>query len=426
MYPDSEDMLRIILQKLPGFLDSHDPNCKFYIVKYLGLVVLHNLIQINTEYAEEYRIFIMEALQSKDVTIRLRALELIKITTTTKSLIETIKNLLTEVQKPINAGIKEELISTCLYLLSLNQYELVEDFKWMFEVLLQIVNFKTETHEAQLSSIMLDVVLRVEELREEACELSLNTLEIFDMLKSEKCEALTALLFIIGEFSSYFSESNLSKALSLVTKPRWGLLNFHESVYNALSSCVFKIFIRANEDGIFEACVKKLQENSVQIEHMESQERSLLYLNILTTADKEKLNFVLKPFLPIHPSAQSLIFPPDALLHNFIVNDEELFTTKSDGTLEYHYYREEDFGDIPMTDQEKKAAKQKIKDKQMQDPYYIKPKKGKKKKGKKSKKTEQKVKEITESVDVVKEDEARKPEAPKKYSVNRSEPLIPS
>ncbi|OMJ67797.1 hypothetical protein SteCoe_34942 [Stentor coeruleus] len=421
LFHDSDDMLRIILQKLPGFLDSHDPN-----LKYLGLVILHKLIQINIEYAEEYKIFIMEALQSKDVTIRLRALELIKITTTSKSLVETIKNLLIEVEKPTNAGIKEELISSCLYLLSFNQYELVEDFKWMFEVLLQIVNFKTEIHEAQLSSIMLDVVLRVEELREDACELSLNTLEIFDTLKSEKCEALTALIFIIGEFSSYFNEENLGRALSLVTKPRWELLNFHESVYNALSSCVFKIFIRAKEDRIFDACVKKLQENSVQIEHMESQERSLLYLNILTTADKEKLNFVLKPFLPIHPSAQNFIFPPDALQQNFIVNDDELFTTKSDGTIEYYYYREEDFGDIPMTDQEKKVAKQNIKDKQMQDPYYIKPKKGKKKKGKKSKKLEEKVEEIKENPDIIKDEEAKKPPSPKKYSVNRAEPLIPT
>ena len=129
IFTESEEMMRLALSKLNGFLDSHDPNRNNYKVKYLGLVALQQMIRISPSITDEYRIFILEALQSKDITIRLQALGLLKITTNTGTLVETIKNLLEEIEKPTNASIKEELFSCCLYLLTHNQYELVENFK---------------------------------------------------------------------------------------------------------------------------------------------------------------------------------------------------------------------------------------------------------------------------------------------------------
>lgn len=360
----------------------------------------------------------MEALQSKDITIRLRALGLLKIITTPGTLVDTITNLLAEIEKPGNSNIKEDLVSCALYLLTLNQYELVEDFRWMFEVLVKVVTLKTVFHEAQLSSVMLDVVLRVEELRAEACEISLDTLEKFDTLKSDKCEALTALLFILGEFCNYMRPELQEKALNLLAKPRWNLISFHESVYNALSSSIFKVALRLNEHSLFETCVQKLKETSSQIDHMEAQERSLMYINIIVNTKKDNINIILNPFLPIHPSAQSLISLPEELTKPFTVNNEELVTTKSDGSLEYHYFRDEDFGEV-VSEEQKANAKQKIKEKQMLDPFYINSKKkGKKKKGKKPKTTEETV--------PIEEPEEKKPEVHKKYSVNKAEPLLPS
>ena len=422
IYPESEEMIRLALSKLHAFLDSHDPNRNAYSVKYLGLVALHQLIQIYPSIIDEYRIFTLEALQSRDITIRLKALSLLKITTTPATLQETVANLLKEIENPSSASIKEELISCCLYLLSCNQYELVEDFKWMFEVLLRLVALKTSSHEAQLSSIMLDVVLRVEEMREEACEVLMGVLEQFDSLRTERCEALTALIFIIGEFCGCIRHELLVKALQLLTRERWDVIAFHESVYNALSSAVFKISLRLKQSELDEACVRKIRETSTQIEHMEAQERALMYLNILNSCEKESISAVLLPFLPIHPSAQSLLSPPQEILVAFEVDNGELVTVNENGSMEYHYFRDEDFGEIQSTEEEKKIAKMRIKEKQMQDPFYIKPKKGKKKKGKRSKKTEEAAGEQVS----VKEEPVEKKAEQKKYSINRTEPLLPS
>jgi hypothetical protein len=427
VFRDNSEMVRLSISRVHGFLDSNDPNCEFYVVKYLGLVALHMLIEIMPDIADEYRIFIIEAMQSRDLTIRLRALGLLKLTTTAGTIQETVKNLIAEAEKPNSAGIKEELVSCCLFLISKGQYELVENFKWMFEVLMTLVELKTATHEAQLSSIIIDVVLRVEELRAEACDIALSVLERFDSLKSDRCEALNALIFIIGEFCSCMSPESIAKAVTLLTLPRWGTLSLHESVHNALSSAIFKLSLRTQAQESQEKCMKKLIDCSAQIEHMEAQERSLLFINITKKGNLSDLANALTPFLPIHPSAQSLIFPPDCLLTPFEVNNEELCTVKEDGTTEFFYYREEDFGEKLMTEQEKMEAKRKLREKQMQDPFYLKPKKGKKKKGKKGKKEEGKVEEMEEKKDegIGRDEKESVVETKKKYSVNRTQPLIP-
>lgn len=390
-------------------------------MKYLGLTALEQLISIAPQLAEEYKIFILEALQSKDITIRLRALKIVKLTATAETLKEIVNNLLLELEKASNAGIKEEIVSCVLFLLSVNQYELVVDFRWMFEVLLKMILIKTQSHEAQLSSIMLDVVLRVEELREEAMELALDLLEKFDSLRTDRCEALTALLFLLGEFCGHLKPQSLSQAVNLVLKPRWHSVNFHENVYNALSSCLFKLSLKAQDD-VVGSCIEKIKENCANGEHMEAQERSVIYFNVLKNCQQVKeLKFM--SFLPIHPSAQGFISPPDELLKEFEVDENEIRTVKEDGSVEFHYFRDEDFKEPEMTDVDRKLAKLKIKEKQMNDPFYIKTKKGKKK-GKKSKAPVQDVRkpEVKESVEEVVED---KPVAVKKYTVNRTDPLVP-
>jgi hypothetical protein len=421
VFHETDELVRLALSKLNGFLDSNDPNCKNYLVKYLGLTALEQLIAFSPRLAEEYRIFILEALQSKDLTIRLRALRIVKLTATSETLPEITSNLLSELEKPSNAGIKEEIISCLLYLLSLNQYELIIDFRWMFEVLLKLVQQKTSNHEAQLSSIVLDVVLRVPELREEAVELSLQLLEKFDSLRSERCEALTGLLFILGEFCSLLTQENFRLAVSLLLKPRWDSVGFHENVYNALSSCLFKLALRA-DPAEAEKCFAKVKANCLASEHMEAQERSWFFFNVLEKCEKDQVSKVLMPFLPIHPAAQALIFPPDELLMPFEVDEKEIMTVRDDGSVEFHYFREEDFKDDQMTDVDRKLAKLKMKEKQMNDPFYIKPKKGKKKKGKKSKAKEEQIIEKEEKVESSVE---VKPKAVKKYTVNRADPLVP-
>lgn len=124
----------------------------------------------------EFRVFTLEALQSKDLTIRLRALDIILLTTTTDTVVEIVHQLIQEINNPNSTDIKEDIIATILGIVCKDHYDLIEDFEWLFRILLSLASIKTQKNENQLSGIMLDVVLRVEELRPEACEMLLETL----------------------------------------------------------------------------------------------------------------------------------------------------------------------------------------------------------------------------------------------------------
>lgn len=282
------------------------------------------------------------------------------------------------------------------------------------------MKLKTNKYEAQLSSIMLDVVVRVEQLRPEAAELALGQLEQFELLKSDKCEALNALLFIIGEFGGTLSPENQAKSLELVLKDRWKLLNFPESVQNALTSATFKLSlkIRSLNKELFDIANEKLEERSKQVDYMESQERSLLYINVvknLNDAEIADLGNLIEYLTPVPSYTQSMVFAPESMLVPIDIDENEIQTRNEDGSVVYHYFRDEDF--VPndgLTDEQRRIIRKQIRDKQQDDPFYIKTKKKGKKKGKK--------KRILESVPNAEEEKKEeaplpKPNAEKKYTV---------
>lgn len=404
-------LLSLAVERLQNFLESNDPNLKF-----LGLSSLQQIILSETVRAEEYHSFVVESLQSKDFTIRLKALDLLKITTTKQNLPEAISHIMQETQSSQNAELKEELIGTGLFLLGKNHYELVEDFKWMFEVLCSFTKLKSQKHEAHISSIMLDSVIRVRELRAEACCLVLEILSHFEELKTERCEAITAMLFILGEFAEHMDQESIQQCFSLVSSHKWNTLLFPDTVQNALTACVFKL-LRFLEDQSEAVCL--LKQKTSQIDYMEAQERSLLYVNILENlTDLSTLKEVFTELLPVHPNAQLLIQPSEEINEPFEIDQTELVTQNEDGSWTYHYFREEDFHSGTLTEEQKKELRKQMKEKVKEDPFYIKSKK----KGKKKKKKLPKKEEVPETLEVK---ELPQPSSEKKYSVNRDQPLLP-
>ena len=78
IFSEHPRMIDMAVARLQFFLNHEDLNCKHYTVKYLGLLGMKELIKLNVPFKDEYRVFVMEAFQSRDPTIRLRALDLLK------------------------------------------------------------------------------------------------------------------------------------------------------------------------------------------------------------------------------------------------------------------------------------------------------------------------------------------------------------
>jgi hypothetical protein len=432
-FPENEQMVNAALNRLQVFLDSADANCKVYIVKYLGLCALQEIIEASVTIGDEYRPFMLEALQSKDISIRLRALVLLQLTviytqTRNETLIEVVTKLLQECQNSDNADIKEEIIGCILSLLSQNHYSLVEDFRWMFEMLGAIAKVKTLEFESQLSGIMLDVLLRVEELRPEACEVCLNLIENFEAFKTDKCETLASILCILGEYGHLLEPETHHKIIRALLDEKWFRLGFSDTIYNALTSAVFKLMIKLDPNSeLFSSCFSFINEKSAKIGYMEAQERCKLYNNILQVSDKSlisKLSSSLPELQPVQMLAQSLLQPPAELTISITIQESELMSRKEEGKVEYFYFRDEDLSSDSFKSENKLTLKKSPTD--SSDPFIIKSTKPKKKKGKKKKgkSAVEEVKETTESSTEVK-NEVPQPRQNAKYKVNRDPALVP-
>lgn len=299
----------------------------------------------------------------------------------------------------------------------------------MFEMLGAIAKVKTVEFEGQLSGIMLDVLLRVEELRPEACEICLHLIQNFEALKTEKCEMLASILCILGEYGHLLNLKTHHQIIEALLDEKWFKLGFNDTIYNALTSACFKLMIRLDPSSdLFSQCYQFINEKSAKIGHMEAQERCKLYNNILKIGDKSlisNLGSCLPDLQPVQMLAQALLQPPEDLTMPITIDESELMNRKEDGKVEYYYFRDEEL----CSDSFKSDSKLPLKKNQTdsKDPFIIKSTKPKKKKGKKKKgkTTVEEVKETHESPTELKS-EIPQPRQNAKYKVNRDPALSPA
>lgn len=329
---------------------------------------------------------------------------------------DTVTNLLHEITQAEKSTSREDMIGTVLFVLSKDTYELVQDFKWMFEVLCALAEAKTVTYEGLLSGIMLDVLMRVEQLTEDVADTVIALLEKFEGLKSERCELLSVLWYIAGEAAETLREDKAATVVEILVNDRWAKLDFPESVGNAMVTASFKLLVRyigqgnESEIGQLKAYLQKMQ---ITGKYIEAQERSTLYYKLLESGpDITHLRSSLVSVQPVHPGAQALIVLPDLFTVPIEVKETELMTRKEDGSIEYHYFRDDD---IATHDDLAREAKARL-HKKSKEPFYLKGAKPRKKKRKAVE--EQKSQELEAEEPVA---ETRLPEANlnRTYKVNR-------
>jgi len=418
------------LAKMITFVESPDANRTLHTVKYLGLKALQLAFDKQSISLEDYKTYITDSLQYRDMTIRKQALQLLVTTTTAATVTEAASSILKEIGNPECAEIKENLVATVLYLLGKNHYELITDFKWMFEVLCLLIRSKTDQHEGDIAGIMLDVVVRVEGLGEEAVGLAVDMIRGLEEWKSEKGSALASLIFIIGEHGIACQTELRLEALTLLTSLRIKELRLPESIYSAIVCAAFKLYLSVIDltSEALTGQVTTLFTTIPSVDSVEPRDRSQLYLTVINGLDKDALVEAAKrltPLLPINPLSQSLVKCPEDLQTPVEVDPAELRREREDGSVEYYYFREEDFAGARETNakESRKKTKEDLAQKAATDPFYVKTGKKKKRKAKKAGGEEGK--------EEAKEEEKREekglpvPDVSKKYRVNREMPGLP-
>jgi AP-3 complex subunit delta-1 len=152
-------LIKLCITKLRSFVEDPDQN-----LKYLGLLALNNIMKIHPKAVAEHRDLVLTCLDDEDVTIRMRALDLLTGMVSKRNLVDIVRKLLEHIDKAEGAY-RDDLVDKIILLCSQNTYAHVTDFEWYLTVLVQLTRVHGTPHGALIASQILDVLIRVEVVR---------------------------------------------------------------------------------------------------------------------------------------------------------------------------------------------------------------------------------------------------------------------
>ena len=126
---------------------------------------MSKILQTNPKSVQTHKDLIMQCLDDKDESIRLRSLDLLYGMVSKKNLMEIIKKLMLHMNKAEGTHYRDELLAKIVDICSQNNYQHVTNFEWYVSVLVELTRMEGTRHGKLLSSQMLDVAIRVESIR---------------------------------------------------------------------------------------------------------------------------------------------------------------------------------------------------------------------------------------------------------------------
>ena len=179
----------------------------FYLVKYLGLLAMSKILQSHPKSVQAHNDLILQCLDDKDESIRLRALDLLSGMVTRKNLMDIVRKLMIHMDKSEGTHYRDELLSKIIEICNQNDYQHITNFEWYISILVELTRLEGTKHGNLISLQMLDVAVRVESIRPFACNQMAILLEnahvfILGANSTTVAEVLYAAAWICGEFCS--------------------------------------------------------------------------------------------------------------------------------------------------------------------------------------------------------------------------------
>ena len=292
-------------------------------MKYLGLLAMSKILQTNPKSVQAHKDLIMQCLDDKDESIRLRSLDLLYGMVSKKNLMEIIKKLMVHMNKAEGSHYRDELLAKIVDICSQNNYQHVTNFEWYVSVLVELTRMEGTRHGKLLSSQMLDVAIRVESIRPfmvTQMAILLDNIHVFttssmanntnnsaatkNSSSSDICEVLYAATWICGEFPAHLTDP--AKTMESMLKSKVTNLPGHiqsafvQNVFKLYSHIITRIFKSSNEsesdfvlsEAGLDECKRLTQYVSEKIQlfeqnaDIEVQERACTMLQILKYVSK--------------------------------------------------------------------------------------------------------------------------------------------
>uniref|UniRef100_A0A0B7A1L1 AP-3 complex subunit delta n=1 Tax=Arion vulgaris TaxID=1028688 RepID=A0A0B7A1L1_9EUPU len=409
--PNHTASIQLCVQKLRILIEDSDQN-----LKYLGLLAMSRILSTHPKSVQGHKDLILQCLDDRDESIRLRALDLLYGMVTKKNLMEIVKKLMVHMDKAEGSHYRDELLSKTVEICSQSNYQYVTNFEWYVSILVELTRMEGTKHGKLIANQMLDVAIRVQAIRHFAVSQMAILLENSHVLANNSqrngiCEVLHAAAWICGEFSEHLS--NPKTTLEAMLKPKITSLPGH--IQSIFVQNILKLYgkilkaAEAKEDDELKKEVHALLQEKlpvfIQSGDLEVQERACSILQIVKFIVKleekgavvadEVENLYAGELNPVAPKAQRKVPVPEGLDLDKWINeapedssDEEVtgnafFLTTDDIHRSSYQYGEESRPTYEPTEEEIEKRKAVRKTEVEHNPHYLKDDgKGHKKKSK--------------------------------------------
>lgn len=331
--PNHSASIQLCVQKLRILIEDSDQN-----LKYLGLLAMSKILKTHPRSVQAHKDLVLQCLDDKDESIRLRALDLLYGMVSKKNLMEIVKKLMVHMDRAEGTGYRDELLSKIIDICSQNNYQFITNFEWYVSVLVELTRIEGTKHGLTIASQMLDVAVRVQAVRAFSVSQMAVLLDNTHLLmgngqRNSICEVLYAAAWICGEYSELLLEPQ--STLEALLRPRASQLPPHIQsayVHNALK--LWARLVAAQEEHEDPDCSQLLSERLplfVQSGDLEVQERACCALNLVKQVSKmhargERVGDELQALFagelnPVAPKAQKKVPLPEGLDLDQWIND---------------------------------------------------------------------------------------------------------
>lgn len=342
--PNHSASIQLCVQKLRILIEDSDQN-----LKYLGLLAMSKILKTHPKSVQSHRDLIMQCLDDKDESIRLRALDLLYGMVSKKTLMEIVKKLMVHMDKAEGTMYRDELLSKVIDICSQNNYQYITNFEWYMTVLVELARMEGSRHGPLIASQMMDVAIRVTAVRSFAVTsmASLLMAPPSPSPSSKMAAVLGAAAYICGEFRAELKEP---RATLDAMAARRGLQHLPGNIQGVFLQNMLKILTRvmeeSEEQSALEACDLLLSKlpDLVSSSDLEVQERASSTLALVKLIRDDLAETKTSPpelarelavlftgeLNPVAPKAQRKVQLPDGLNLDEWINDPPSSSSSED------------------------------------------------------------------------------------------------
>lgn len=289
--PNHAASIQLCVQKLRILIEDSDQN-----LKYLGLLAMSKILKTHPKSVQAHKDLILQCLEDKDESIRLRALDLLYGMVSKKNLMEIVKKLMVHMDKAEGTVYRDELLSKIILICSQNNYQFITNFEWYITVLVELAQMEFGSKQGHvIGSQLMDVCIRVQAIRSFAVAEMAQLMDVYTSTSQFTImqEVLYAAAWLTGEFVRELEnpEQNLRCMIKYKSLPQHIESVFIHNIIKLFAYIMEKYELAGEYDEILTLCdlILDKMNDSIKSAELEVQERASTAIIIINIVKEEIL-----------------------------------------------------------------------------------------------------------------------------------------